>query len=209
MFLGCVGLGLAAAVWAGVTSSNTAGGQAPASASPPAVQSAAASDEAARQAAAATVASEADALITQFKEVVTACDEAGDVVKTRVQSPDSAPDEIYSAAKTAEGLCEQSFLGINNNLHPPSSADGATSKRFADVLGVCVGAYNEKKHTYETLAAAIDGGMTPSKVAAFKERAEAANEALAQCVPALMLAVKKAGGKQSGLDDSPAPAKAE
>jgi hypothetical protein len=156
-----------------------------------------------------TLADEADALITDFKALATPCDTAGDSVKAAMQNPNTAPDELYSAAKAAQDVCHQTHLDLFNKLRPPPSADEATKKRFAEIIDLCQQAYYGKKHTNEALAAAVDSGMRPSKVAEFREYADATNAALAQCVGGMMAEVQKAGGKKSGFDETPTSTQAE
>lgn len=150
-----------------------------------------------------TLGAEADKLFTDYKAFAAPCDEAGDRTNAAIQSASLAPDELYSLAQGAGEVCKQSATSIALKLKPPKGADEALGKKFETALESCSVAYSGKRHSYQSLAKAIDTGLRPAAVAEYKGYVAGTNEALAECVSGMMSAVTEAGGKTGYPSDAP------
>lgn len=104
----------------------------------------------------------------------------------------------YDAAKQGAAICQDSWSNIRK-LDEPKGLSSDQETKIAKAKETCGNAYLFRSTSLDKLMDALDGGMKPSQVQAFKENAQTAQYGVLGCVTELMTAADSVGLKFDDL----------
>jgi hypothetical protein len=124
------------------------------------------------------------------------CDEANKKVIDALQ--DGSVYEAYGAAKNGAAICNHNWSKIRS-IDGPDELNSEQDERVEKAKESCGNAYLFRSTSLEDLMSALDGGMKPSQVESYKEKAELAQSGIMLCVANLMSAAHSVGMKPDEL----------
>lgn len=143
-----------------------------------------------------TTAGLAEKLQADFNKTVQPCDGARKDVLAAVDTGDAAV--AFAMAAKAEAICNETWQAVQR-LKPPEGLSGEAAIKFERALETCAQTEFLKKSSLDKFQKALDSGMKPSRVAAFRETGSAMDAGILLCAAQFHEAVAAGrGGERAG-----------